>query len=446
MNMLELLNKIYMLRLAPSSPDTTLGNKILKNELPFRTHEFEPDQEWNGWVVPKSWSVKKASIRKNGKLIYDGMAHPLGVIGYSQSFSGTISLEELQSHLFSDTSRPEAILYHCALYYRMMLKQWGFCIPHKLRERLENGKYEVELVTSFINAPMQVLDFTLPGETENTLVLNAHNCHAAQANDGTSGIVVGVELIKRLMQKKNRRLSYKLVIAPEHLGTVFYLSCLPDEEAANLKYCIFLEMLGSKGPFALQETFTGASLLDRASHHVLQHSFPDYFSDKFRKIVGNDETVWEAPGLEIPTISLSRFPYNEYHTNFDNHEIILESKLEEAVTAGLDVINILETNTYLKRRFKGLVALSNPKYDLYMHTRDPAATPNVTSTQKKWNYLMDCLPRWFDGKTSILDIAEKHDLPYRQVYDYLKRFEQKELVEFCPLEQAAFSASLPESN
>ena len=49
--------------------------------------------------MPDSWSVQTASIRRDGKEIYDATQHPLGVAAYSRSFSGELDLEELQSHL-----------------------------------------------------------------------------------------------------------------------------------------------------------------------------------------------------------------------------------------------------------------------------------------------------------------------------------------------------------
>ncbi len=43
---------------------------------------------------------------------------------------------------------------------------------------------------------------------------------------------------------------------------------------------------------------------------------------------------------------------------------------------------------------------------------------------------MDCLPRYFDGKTSILDIAMKHNLYFLDVYNYLLKFKEKKLISF----------------
>ncbi|MDD5593352.1 MAG: DUF4910 domain-containing protein [Candidatus Margulisbacteria bacterium] len=428
--MMELLKKIYPLRLAPVSPDTDRAAAILCQVLPFKVHEYPSGDEHNGWLVPDSWEAHKALVSRDGQVIYDGMKHPLGVAGYSTSFKGKVSLQTLKEHLFHHPSLPGSLVYHCDYYYKPWKKDWGLCVSREFFDRLEDGRYEVEIETSFKKGTMKVLDYLLPGEKKETIILNAHNCHAGQANDDIAGVVVAIEVMKRLAARKKRKYSYRVVIAPEHLGTVFYLKNLPDRTTADFRYAMFLEMLGNDNRFALQESMTGQSLIDKAARQYLGYNQPDYFSDRFRKIVGNDETVWEAPGYEIPCISLSRAPYPEYHSDLDNEAIISEQRLAEAVEAVLGIIDIIETNARLKRHFKGLVALSNPKFDLYVSTIDPSIRREVSDEQRKWNRLMDYLPRYFNEKTNILDIAIKHELDYKKVFEYISKFRDKGLVSF----------------
>ncbi len=426
--MLNLLKKLYPLRLAPVSSDTDRAVGILQRELPFTIHEYQSGSEFNGWTVPFKWDVKKAIIRKGGKVIYDGKKHPLGVIGYSSSFEGKVSKDVLKKHLYYNPSLPDALVYHCDYYYKPHLRDWGFSVPYTFYESLPDGMYEVSLETSFEQGTMKVLDYELPGSTRETIILNAHNCHAGQANDDISGIVVAIEIIRRLSKRKERKYTYRIVIAPEHLGTVFYLAGFQETSLKELKYAIFLEMLGNNNRFAFQESFTGKSLLDMATHHYLRHNVGDFFTDRFRKIIGNDETVWEAPGYEIPCISLSRWPYPEYHSDKDDETIIHAEKLEEAVNVVIGIIDIIETDMKIQRHFNGLIALSNPKYDLYIPTFDPSLRPTVPDDQLKWNYLMNCLPRYFDSNHSLLEIAILHDIDYFQLHAYIKKFEEKGLI------------------
>jgi len=427
-NMMDLLRELYPFRMAPVSNGSDQMVQRLQKELPFTIHEYASGSEHNGWVVPKKWEVQKAEIRRDGAVLYDGLAHPLGVIGSSESFTGRLHREQLREHLFFHPELSDALVYHCDLYYKVGRKDWGFSVPRTFYEGLPTGEYEVELKTVHEDGMMKVADFFLKGQSDQTILLNAHNCHPACANDDIAGVVVGVEVMRRLKRKANRY-SYRLIVAPEHLGTVFYLGRLSDEIAETFRYCLFLEMLGNDNRLAFQESFTGRSLLDRATYQYLRSHRPDFFSDGFRKIVGNDESVWEAPGFEIPTISLSRFPYPEYHSSDDTDEIIAPEKLEDAAQAVLGILRILETNCSMRRKFKGLVALSNPKYDLYKEWADPSIRPTISETQKKWHHLMDGLPRYFDGKTTVLDVAEMYELPYDEVYEYIVEFQKKGLVE-----------------
>jgi aminopeptidase-like protein len=278
---------------------------------------------------------------------------------------------------------------------------------------------------------MKVCAYHLPGRSDETIILNAHDCHPGQANDDIAGVVVGVEVMRRLRERDNR-FSYRLVIAPEHLGTVFYVADLPAEDRARLKYAAFLEMLGTRGQrLGLQESFTGDTEIDRAAWHVLSRT-PGAERFPFRKHVGNDETVWEAPGVEVPCVSISRHPYPEYHSSDDTDAIIDEAQLEGAADAVLRVLEVLEGNCTMRRRFDGLVALGNPRYDLYIGNLDPSLADSVSAQQVEWNYLMDCLPRYFDGRMTVLDVAERHGLPFDDVLAYVREFERKGLVDLDP--------------
>ena len=435
--MIEILREVDGLAVGPVSDGTDKQNKILCEELPFKVLEYKSGITHNGWTVPQKWEVKKAEIIKDGRLIYDGTKHPLGVIGYSESFRGKINLEELKKHLFYKKDAPNNIVYHCDLYYKPHVKLWGFSVPYNFYQSLEEGEYEINLETVHENGTMKVLEYSHAGSSEETIILNSHNCHAAQLNDGPSGYAVGIEVMRRLSQRGNKtRYSYKLVIAPEHLGTVFYTANLDAKILEKYKYCIFLEMLGNDYKnFALQETFNGDTELDKAASHYLKFKNPGFYQGKFRQVVGNDETVWEAPGIEVPTISLSRcqspeFYYAEYHLDSDNISIMSENRIEESADVLLGTIDILETNYLIKRKFNGLIALSNSAYNLYIGIDDPSIDIKVPEIQKKWNNLMNCLPRYFDEKTHILDIAIKHGLPYDELNKYLLRFREKELIEF----------------
>ena len=62
----------------------------------------------------------------------------------------------------------------------------------------------------------------IKGKTDKTIVFQSNTCHPHMANDGFAGTAVMLRLFQWLANKDNYY-SYRLVLCPEHLGTVFYL-------------------------------------------------------------------------------------------------------------------------------------------------------------------------------------------------------------------------------
>src|SRR3972149_6923631 len=110
--MIEMIEILYPHRMAPVSSGADRVNELLAQILPFRIHRYASGREHNGWRVPDKWEVECAKILKDGKLVWDGGAHPLGVISYADSFLGTVSREELIEHLFSKPDQPDRVVYH----------------------------------------------------------------------------------------------------------------------------------------------------------------------------------------------------------------------------------------------------------------------------------------------------------------------------------------------
>lgn len=202
---------------------------------------------------------------------------------------------------------------------------------------------------------------------------------------------------------------------------------------------IFAEMPGTAAPLKATSTFAGGHVLDRIMANVLRHHARAFTLVPWRKGAGNDETVWEAPGYEVPFIELTRCedqfaPFREYHSSLDTPDLMQPAKLDEMFAVLTRVVDALEANCFVRRRFDGLVCLSNPAYDLYMERHDPTVTKDLDVDSEKWGHLLDCLFRYMDGSMTILDIAERHDLPFDRLRNYLLRLEQKGLIELTRAE------------
>jgi aminopeptidase-like protein len=428
----DTFSKLLALNVGVTQPDNERAFELMSAIVPLKILKYPSGREHNGWVIPHAWRVHKALIKKEGVTLFDGSVHPMAVAGYSTGFEGVISKKELDDHVFFNREYPDAFVFHCVYNYRPWERRWGFCVPYGQYRTWGEGQYEIELVTELKPSEMLVGECRLPGESSDTIVFNAHTCHPTQANDDMAGVMVVLELFRWLAERP-RRYSYCAVLAPEHIGTVFYLAGLTQEELRRFKLGCFVEMVGSETPLALQRSFSGDSIIDAAAEHVLKAIQPELKVGPFRSIVGNDETVWEAPGIEIPMISISRWPYPQYHTSCDSLDIMSETRLEEALGALKRMIEALENDATMHRRFTGLVALSNPKYQLYWERPDPVANKQLSEGAIRFGELQDYLPRYFDGRHTILNVACRFGVPFSELRRYVMAFEEKQLIDLRPV-------------
>ena len=114
---------------------------IIKRELPLlKIREIDSGTKVFDWDVPLEWNCNDAYIiTPEGKKITHFLKNNLHLVGYSVPVNRTISLNELNDHLYSLPSKENAIPYVTS-YYK---KNWGFCITHKERELLKDGQYKV---------------------------------------------------------------------------------------------------------------------------------------------------------------------------------------------------------------------------------------------------------------------------------------------------------------
>jgi aminopeptidase-like protein len=431
--MMQLIEELYLTNRGFVTDDYEHCLEYIdQQELPLTYHTYPSGEEvWDSWVVPKKWSVNEATLETtDGTVLVDFNDHPLHLISYSDSYEGYISREELLDHLHWHPDNDEAIPWHYAQNYQPWDSEWGFCVPRTLVESLDDDEYYVNIDTSFEPGTMTVAEHHLQGQRDETIVLVAHLDHTGMANDDLSGVAGGIELMRRLRDRSELTYSYKLLIVQEILGSAAYLA---DESTPDQFMCgVFLEMLGNDNRLLLQRSFEGETPLDQAAQHVLKHTRHDHEVAGFREQIGNDESVFESPGFEIPMISISRYPYPEYHTHFDDPSILSQARLETAVEVVLETLLLLENNIVPTRNFEGLPSLANPKYDLYLEPKevvkryddvDPAAV----------ELFRDRIFRYLEGEHPTLDLAERFDLPFAFVTDYVHELADVGLV---TLEQA----------
>ena len=196
-------------------------------------------------------------------------------------------------------------------------------------------------------------------------------------------LVVQLEFnFKNLRKIKNRKFTYKLIIAPEILGPLFWLKKIGNEKK-YLKYCILLKSIGNNNNIKLQHSSDQNSQIDIVGLEELKKLKLNFKKGNFREVYGNDEIVFDAPGYDVKTISLTRFPFREYHTDGDTPEIISEKKLQEVLKLLQNIVNNFEQQTRYKCNFNGVISLSNKKFDLYKRAEAPGIDKHKYSKNLK---------------------------------------------------------------
>ena len=408
--MMKLIRDLWMENRSLVNDGYDEALKYISNIIDLKIHEIPSGTECWTWVVPEKWVINEAYIMCGERKIIDFKEHPLHVLSYSLPVDKEVSKEELLKHLHWREDRPNAIPFEFKYYER----DWGFCIQHSRLKELTEDKYKVFIDSKFEKGTLKVGDFTIKGETDETVVLIAHLCHPAQVNDDLAGVAVLVDIAKEV-SKGHHHYTYKLLLVPETIGSVAYLS-QNEDIIPRLKCGIFLEMPGNDNILALQLTRQGNTRLDRLARYVMKRNLSDFREGAFRQVVGNDEMVFNGPGVNVPMISISRYPYPEYHTSDDNPGIITEERLVETKELILKTINILDRDYIPQRTFKGPVFLS--RYGLWVDWRvDPELNNNL-----------ELIMLSLEGNESIFDIAEKLDMDFDVVYDYVNKFLDKGLV------------------
>lgn len=422
--MKELIEELYLTNRGFVTDDyEQCLDYIDHHELDLERHAYESGTEiWDSWVIPQKWSVNEAYVAADGERIIDYDDHPLHLISYSESFEGTVSKSELLDHVHTHSELADAIPWHFRQNYRPWDSEWGFCARQRTVDALENEEYEVHIDTEFEDGEMLVGEHHIEGERDETILLAAHLDHTGMANDDLAGVAAGCELMQRLQQRESLTYSYTFLIVQELVGSAAYLTSNANR-VDDIQYGIFLEMPGNDNRILLQQTFTGDTRLDRIAAHALDRTTDDGEVGPFRSLIGNDEIVFESPGFEIPTLSVTRFPYEEYHTHLDNPDIVSEHRLERYCSYIERIIDILESDFVPKRTFEGMPSLANPKYDLYIDPNEVEAGADGNIHEFRHRVL-----RYLDGEHTAFEIADQFDLDYEFVRNYLGEFEDCGLV------------------
>ncbi|NFV81159.1 DUF4910 domain-containing protein [Magnetospirillum aberrantis SpK] len=372
---------------------TTLD--YLRNLLPEMTvHAVPSGTPAFDWSTPDEWNIEDAWLEhEDGERICSFTDSNLHVMSYSVPVDRWLTLEELQPHLHSFDRLPEAIPYVTSYYAH----NWGFCLPHAKRAALKPGRYHAVIRSRLEPGELNYGELILPGRESREVLLSTYICHPSMANNELSGPVVTTALA-RWLAGRDRRYTYRIVFAPETIGSIIYLSRNLERMKERTIAGYVVTCVGDDRTYSYLPSRLGGTLADRVAQHVLAHHAGSFDRYTFLQR-GSDERQYCFPGINLPVclVMRSKFAtYPEYHTSADDLSVISPAGLQGGFDALRKCIEVIEAN-----RTWRVTTLCEPQLGrrgLY---------PNVAPKGGVRPLNMMHLIHYADGNHDLLEIAER---------------------------------------
>ena len=423
--MIESELKGYFDRLWPICRSIT-GNglreslKIIQELLPLEIYEVPSGTPVFDWLIPDEWNIEDAWLETpDGRRICRFKDNNLHVVNYSTPVDRELSWGELEPHLHSLPSMPEAIPYLTS-YYK---DNWGFCIDHQSYEALpREGKYRAVIRSTKAPGSLSYGEAVLPGSSGKEILFSTYLCHPSMAINELSGPLVTAFLYRELAKLKDRKYTYRFLFAPETIGVIAYLDRIGEHFKQHLEGGYVVTCVGHEGKFTYKRSKHKTSETDRIAEHVLKYAGVETELMNFA-VGGSDERQYCSPGFNFAVGSIMRTMYKaypEYHTSFDNENILSYKGLRETVEIYTEVAKTFELN----EAYKNKVQYCEPqlgKRGLY---------PSTTQLEQDKDHLYKLLHflSYADGKTDLLSIAEEFGQSALSFQEVIKQCREKNLI------------------
>lgn len=385
--------------------------------IPLKISSYPTGLKVWDWTIPEKWSNNGGKIfSPNGDLLFDLDLHPLHIVAGSKPFEGEISKDELLKHIKTDPRHPDAIPYYTHYYDN----NWSICLPHNSLSKLKWDHYQVELCCERTNGELKIGEYTIEGERKDSIIIPLHLDHPGQCNDNLSGIAVAIDLISKI-QKMEKKFNHtmRFIFLPETVGIYTYLS-QNENLIPFLKWGIVFDSVGTSGDLMFMKSINGNTRLDICTQLAFKKLMLKYSEFSFLEIegYGNDERGLQAPGVEIPSISISRFPFKEYHSSLDTPDIISPQSLRQVRELVLEIIRMIDIDFIPVRKYEGIPQLSKIGSLKKLFLSNPKAKKAI----HRFFFLID-------GKRTISQIAFETGMSFDFAYKFFMELQKNSKIE-----------------
>ncbi len=417
-NMYALAERLFPIGRSLTGQGVRDSLNILKEQIPeLEIREVPSGYQAFDWTVPREWEIEEGYIEdEQGNRIIDYHVNNLHIMGYSTPVDAYVELEELLGYIRVEEEQPDVIPYVTSYY----TPRFGFCMSKNMRDSLKPGTYHMVIKSRLFDGVLNYAELLLPGKSQKEVLLSTYICHPSMANNELSGPVLAVRLVKWL-KTLDRSLSYRLVIVPETIGSIVYLSKNLAALKQNTIAGFVLSCVGDNRAYSYIETRNGNTLADKVMQNVLGYAHPAYKQYSFLDR-GSDERQYNAPGVDLPVCGFCRSKYGEYpeyHTSADDMSLISPEGLMGAYEVMQQVIMALEYNRYYK-----VNCLCEPqlgKRGLY----PTVSRKGIYDEVKKLTNLI----AYADGERDLLDISNKIGVPVSEMIPNIDKLLESGLLE-----------------
>lgn len=384
----------------------------------FTLHEVKSGTQVFDWTVPNEWNVKEAYIEdESGNRIVDFKDNNLRLLGYSIPINATVSLDELKEHIYTLEEQPDLIPYATS-YYK---ERWGFCMSKNELDALKDGNYHIVIDSTLEPGSLTYGELLIKGESDEEIFFSSYTCHPSMANNECSGPALMVFIANYLLSLKTRRYSYRLILAPETIGAITYLSTHLEELKSKVIAAFNLTCVGDDRTYSIIHSRYGNTLADKVLTGVLKGHYPKYMDYSYLKR-GSDERQYQAPGVDIPMVCFCRSKYHvypEYHTSADNLDIISKDGLGGSLDVMIKCIDALEANHKYK-----ITCFCEPQ----LGKRGLMPTMSSKETYKETLATKD-ICAYADGTNDIFELSELIEQPIDVVVSVTNKLKEAGLLE-----------------
>lgn len=423
-----LYDRLFPLLRSITGPGIEESLQIFSEHMPLEIFGVPSATQVFDWQTPPQWNCRTARLTgPDGEVVCDMAVNNLHVVNYSEGVDQVLSLAELQKHLHSLPSLPDAVPYVTSYYNRT----WGFCLSDTMRKGLKDGLYHAHIDADFSQGRVPLAHTFLDGDSDREILLSSYLCHPSMANNELSGPLVLLGLYNRIKAWPRRRHRFRFVLNPETIGSLCYLHLHGDELRDKMDAGLVLTCLGGPGEISYKTTRRETARVDRLAGQW--NAGGRLGIRPFTPTGGSDERQYCSPGFNLPVGQFARATYGDYdgyHNSLDTKSFMTI----DALVRSIDTIEAFLLELDGCGPWTNLAPYGEPQLGrrgLYPNINSAAtwgaSSDEVFDGRLILQRLLTVL-NYSDGTYDLIDISEKCGCSVRDLLPIVKRLEEGGLL------------------